>query len=160
LSKFSYKEKNMSNPIVEKLYEERANLWDQMKELNDREIKEERSLDASEKEAWDKMNDRMSEIDARTSELASVEEANKKSEEARAIFESSSPAPVIEKEVEAPSDASILRAMANGEVRSHNFEKRDLTVGADGGLVPQGFYDQIIAKLDENAVVRQFATVV
>ena len=150
----------MSNPIVEKLYEERANLWDQMKELNDREIKEERSLDASEKEAWDKMNDRMSEIDARTSELASVEEANQKSEEARAIFESSSPAPVIEKEVEAPSDASILRAMANGEVRSHNFEKRDLTVGADGGLVPQGVYDQIIAKLDENAVVRQFATVV
>ena len=150
----------MSNPIVEKLYEERANLWDQMKELNDREIKEERSLDASEKEAWDKMNDRMSEIDARTSELASVEEANKKSEEARAIFEASSPAPVIEKEVEAPTDASILRSMANGEVRSHNFEKRDLTVGSDGGLVPQGFYDQIVAKLDENAVVRQFATVV
>jgi len=150
----------MSNPIVEKLYEERANLWDQMKELNDREIKEERSLDASAKEAWDKMNDRMSEIDARTSELASVEEANQKSEEARAIFESSSPAPVIEKEVEAPSDASILRAMANGEVRSHNYEKRDLTVASDGGLVPQGFYDQIIAKLDENAVVRQFATVV
>jgi HK97 family phage major capsid protein len=150
----------MSNPIVEKLYEERANLWDQMKELNDREIKEERSLDASEKEAWDKMNDRMSEIDARTSELASVEEANKKSEEARAIFEASSPAPVIEKEVEAPTDASILRSMANGEVRSHNFEKRDLTVGSDGALVPQGFYDQIVAKLDENAVVRQFATVV
>ena len=150
----------MSNPIVEKLYEERANLWDQMKELNDREIKEERSLDASEKEAWDKMNDRMSEIDARTSELASVEEANKKSEEARAIFEASSPAPVIEKEVEAPTDASILRSMANGEVRSHNFEKRDLTVGSDGGLVPQGFYDQIVAKLDENAVVRQYATVV
>ena len=150
----------MSNPIVEKLYEERANLWDQMKELNDREIKEERSLDASEKEAWDKMNDRMSEIDARTSELASVEEANQKSEEARAIFESSSPAPVIEKEVEAPSDASILRSMANGEIRSHNFEKRDLTKSGDGGLVPQGFYDQIIAKLDENAVVRQFATVV
>ncbi len=150
----------MSNPIVEKLYEERNNLWDQMKELNDREIKEERSLDASEKEAWDKMNDRMSEIDARTSELASVEEANQKSEEARAIFESSSPAPVIEKEVEAPSDASILRSMANGEIRSHNFEKRDLTKSGDAGLVPEGFYDQIIAKLDENAVVRQFATVV
>ena len=150
----------MSNPIVEKLYEERANLWDQMKELNDREIKEERSLDASEKEAWDKMNDRMSEIDARTSELATVEEANQKSEEARAIFESSSPAPVIEKEVEAPTDASILRSMANGEVRSHNFEKRDLDKANDGGLVPQGFFDQIIAKLDENAAVRQFATVV
>ena len=149
----------MPNPIVEKLYEERANLWEQMKELNDREIKEERSLDASEKEQWDKMNDRMSEIDARTQELASVEEANKKSEESRAIFETTS-APVIEAKEEAPSDADILRSMATGEVRSHTFEKRDLTVGSDGGLVPQGFFDQIIAKLDENAVVRQFATVV
>ena len=149
----------MPNPIVEKLYEERANLWEQMKELNDREINEERSLDATEKEQWDKMNDRMSEIDARTQELASVEEANKKSEESRAIFETTS-APVIEAKEEAPSDADILRSMATGEVRSHTFEKRDLTVGSDGGLVPQGFFDQIIAKLDENAVVRQFATVV
>ena len=99
----------MSNEIVEKLFEERNNLWEQMKELNDREINEERSLDASEKEQWDKMNDRMSEIDSRTQELASVEEANKKSEEARAIFEASSPAPVIEKEVEAPTDASITQ---------------------------------------------------
>ena len=144
--------------IVDNLYEERAGLWEQMKELNDREIKEERSLDASEKEQWDKMNDRMSEIDARVQELASVEEANKKSEESRAILETEN-APVIEKE-EAETDASILRKMATGEVRSHSFEKRDLTKGGDGGLVPQGFYDQIIAKLDENAVVRQFATVV
>ena len=44
----------MSNPIVEKLYEERNNLWEQMKELNDREISENRSLDSAEKEQWDK----------------------------------------------------------------------------------------------------------
>ena len=61
----------MSNPIVEKLYEERNNLWEQMKELNDREISENRSLDSAEKEQWDKMNDRMSEIDSRVNELAS-----------------------------------------------------------------------------------------
>ena len=71
----------MSNSIVEKLSDERNNLWEQMKELNDREINEERSLDATEKEQWDKMNDRMSEIDARVQELASVEEANKKAEQ-------------------------------------------------------------------------------
>ena len=150
----------MSNPLVENLIEERAKLWESMKELNDREIAEERSLDASEKEQWDKMNDRMSEIDSRVSELASVEEANKKSEEARAIFEASAPAPVIKEEIAEPTDSEILRSMATGEVRSQNFEKRDLTKSGDAGLVPQGFYDQIIAKLDENAVVRQFATVV
>ena len=83
----------MSNPIVEKLYEERNTLWEQMKELNDREISENRSLDSAEKEQWDKMNDRMSEIDSRVNELASLEESNKKAEEARAMFESK---PVIE----------------------------------------------------------------
>ena len=145
--------------IVDGLFEERAKLWDSMKELNDREIAEERSLDASEKEQWDKMNDRMSEIDARVSELASVEEANKKSEEARAIFEASAPAPVIKEETP-ESDSDLLRKLGKGEIRSLDIEKRDLTKSGDAGLVPQGFYDQIIAKLDENAVVRQFATVV
>ena len=144
--------------IVEKLYEERNNLWEQMKDLNDREISENRSLDSAEKEQWDKMNDRMSEIDARVQELASVEEANQKSEEARDLFDSK---PVVEeKKAEVITDASILRQFATGEVRSHNFEKRDLDKANDGGLVPQGFFDQIIAKLDENAAVRQFATVV
>ena len=149
----------MSNPIVEKLYEERNTLWEQMKELNDREISENRSLDSAEKEQWDKMNDRMSEIDARVQELASVEEANKKSEEARAIFEASAPAPVIKEETP-ESDSDLLRKLGKGEIRSLDIEKRDLTKSGDAGLVPQGFYDQIIAKLDENAVVRQFATVV
>ena len=147
----------MANPIVEKLYEERNNLWEQMKELNDREIEENRSLDSSEKEQWDKMNNRMSEIDSRVQDLVALQEANAKSEEARAMFDSK---PVVEKKAEEKSEASILRRMAQGEIRSHNFEKRDLTKSADGGLVPQGFYDQIIAKLDENAVVRSYATVV
>ena len=145
--------------IVDGLFEERAKLWSDMKELNDREIAEERSLDATEKEQWDKMNDRMSEIDARVQELASVEEANKKSEEARAIFEASAPAPVIKEETP-ESDSDLLRKLGKGEIRSLDIEKRDLTKSGDAGLVPQGFYDQIIAKLDENAVVRQFATVV
>ena len=59
-----------------------------------------------------------------------------------------------------PSDSDLLRKLGKGEIRSLDIEKRDLTKSGDAGLVPQGFYDQIIAKLDENAVVRQFATVV
>jgi len=147
----------MANSIVNALFEERNNLWNNMRELNDREIEENRSLDSAEKEQWDKMNDRISEIDSRVQELVSLEEANKKSEEARAMFDSK---PVVEKKAEDNNEASILRRMANGEIRSHNFEKRDMTKSADGGLVPQDFYSSIIAKLDENAVVRQFSTVV
>ena len=147
--------------LIEKLQEERNKLWEDMKELNDREMNEERTLDATEKESWDKMNDRMSEIDARVSELVDLEEANKKAEENRSFLEDSTTAPVIEaKEEPMETDADIIRSLASGERRSHKFEKRDLTVGSDGGLVPQGFFDQLIAVIDEFAVVRNVATVI
>jgi HK97 family phage major capsid protein len=147
--------------LIEKLQEERNKLWEDMKELNDREMNEERTLDATEKESWDKMNDRMSEIDARVSELVDLEEANKKAEENRSFLEDSTTSPVIEtKEEPMETDADIIRSLANGERRSHKFEKRDLTVGSDGGLVPQGFFDQLIAVIDEFAVVRNVATVI
>ena len=68
------------------------------------------------------------------------------------------PAPVIKEEIAEPTDSEVLRSVA--KVLDHKTLKRDLTKSGDAGLVPQGFYDQIIAKLDENAVVRQFATVV
>ena len=61
------------------------------------------------------MNDRMSEIDSRVNELASLEESNKKAEEARAMFESK---PVIEILLKLKTDGQILRAFVNGEVRS------------------------------------------
>ena len=37
--------------LIEKLQEERNKLWEDMKELNDREMNEERTLDATEKES-------------------------------------------------------------------------------------------------------------
>ena len=113
--------------LIEKLQEERNKLWEDMKELNDREMNEERTLDATEKESWDKMNDRMSEIDARVSELVDLEEANKKAEENRSFLEDSTTSPVIEaKEEPIETDADIIRSLANGERRSHKFEKKEI----------------------------------
>ena len=152
----------MANSLVNKLIEERNSVWEKMKDLNDLEINEERNLDAEEKKQWDEMNDRINEIDSRMKDLVAIEEANKEAESNRAVFENSEAPQMIEEkeEVGEPSDSDILRSMAQGEVRSHNFEKRDLTVGADGGIVPQGFFDQIIAKIDEQAIMRQLATVI
>ena len=44
---------------------------------------------------------------------------------------------------EVRSDADILRSIANGEVRSHSFEKRTL-VSSDN-TVPKSFYDEVFA---------------
>ena len=152
----------MANSLVEKLNEERNSVWEKMKDLNDREINEERNLDAEEKKQWDTMNDRINEIDSRMKDLVTLEEANKKAESNRAVFETSEAPQMIEEKEEAgePADSDIIRSMAQGEVRSHSFEKRDMSVGSDGGIVPQGFYDQIIAKIDEQAIMRQLATVI
>ena len=74
------------------------------------------------------------------------------------FFEASAPAQLSKKKLQ----NLMLIFLENLEKvkLDHTIEKRDLTKSGDAGLVPQGFYDQIIAKLDENAVVRQFATVV
>jgi HK97 family phage major capsid protein len=42
------------------------------------------------------------------------------------------------------NDADTIRALARGEIRSANFEKRDITKGSTGSPVPTSFYDQVI----------------
>ncbi len=44
---------------------------------------------------------------------------------------------------EARSDVDILRSIANGEVRSHTFEKRTLV--SSNNTVPQSFFDEVFA---------------
>jgi HK97 family phage major capsid protein len=44
---------------------------------------------------------------------------------------------------EVSSDADVLRSIANGEVRSHVFEKRTLV--SSNNTVPQSFYDEVFA---------------
>ena len=142
----------MSNPIVEKLYEERNTLWEQMKELNDREISENRSLDSAEKEQWDKMNDRMSEIDSRVNELALSKNLTKKQKKQGLCLNQSLLSKILLKLKKLMDKSFVLLLMEKFVLTTL---KRDLTKSGDGGLVPQSFFDQIIAKLDENAVVRQ-----
>jgi HK97 family phage major capsid protein len=51
--------------------------------------------------------------------------------------------PVVES-VQEKNDADAIRALARGEIRSYNFEKRDITKGSTGSPVPTSFYDQVI----------------
>jgi len=41
-------------------------------------------------------------------------------------------------------DAQLIRSLARGEIRSHSFEKRDVTKSSTGAPVPTSFYDQVI----------------
>jgi HK97 family phage major capsid protein len=116
---------------------ERARAWGEAKSLLDAAAAENRDLSATEQETYDRIN---ADLDERT---AIIEKLQKDMDrEARAA------------EVRVPqvqtadrSDNDILRSLAKGEMRVHTFEKRQMTTGNNGGVVPQGFYDVLQEQL-------------
>lgn len=120
--------------------EERAKAYEAAKEVLDRAAAEGRSLDAAERESVDKafadMDRRKAIIDdmralaAREQEIA---EATATHAEARALT-------VVTEQ----DDAALIRSLARGEMRSHHFEKRDVTKSSTGAPVPTAFLDRVM----------------
>jgi HK97 family phage major capsid protein len=46
--------------------------------------------------------------------------------------------------VPAIDEAELIRSLARGEIRSHSFEKRDVTKGSTGAPIPTSFYDSVL----------------
>ena len=121
--------------------EERAKAYEAAKEILDRAATESRSLDSAERESVDKafadMDRRKAIIDdQRALEMREREIADATASHAEARTVS---APVADQ-----SDAEQLRALARGDVRSLNFEKRDVSKASTGAPVPTSFYDRIM----------------
>jgi HK97 family phage major capsid protein len=139
--------------VLEKLLEQRARLWESMKAHLDAVEKEGRAFTGEADETWTKMNAEMTALDARIAEVQSLEERNRKADEARANL----PEPKSGKEEKkVVTDEDRLRAMVRGEVRSLEF--RDLTklsAGAGANTVATNFYAQLQEHMIENSAIRQ-----
>jgi HK97 family phage major capsid protein len=137
--------------------EERAKAYEAAKEILDRAAAESRSLDAAERESVDRafadmdrrkaIIDDMRSLEMREREVA---EATAAHAEARAV---STVAPV-------QTDAEMLRSLARGEVRSLNFEKRDVTKSSTGAPVPTSFYDRIMELARYTGPMLEVATII
>jgi len=137
--------------------EERAKAYEAAKEILDRAAAEGRSLDAAERESVDRafadmdrrkaIIDDMRSLEMREREVA---EATAAHAEARAV---STVAPV-------QTDAEMLRSLARGEVRSLNFEKRDVSTSSTGAPVPTSFYDRIMELARYTGPMLEVATVI
>jgi HK97 family phage major capsid protein len=46
--------------------------------------------------------------------------------------------------VPAIDDAQLIRSLARGEIRSHSFEKRDISKSSTGAPIPTSFYDSVL----------------
>ena len=100
---------------------------------------EKREMSVEERTAWDAIN---AEMDKRQAHIAEV-----RADDARTADIEASVAFAPEVRVSVPerreSDADIVRKLIAGDIRSYNFERRDLNTVDDSSVVPQSFYDVI-----------------
>jgi len=109
---------------------------------------EKRDLSVEERTAWDAINSQIDNRQDRINEVRAFEQRDARVADALAA------APEVRTEArameEAPSDADLIRAIARGEIRSANFERRNLekaTATKGPEVVPQSFYDVIQEQL-------------
>lgn len=142
----------MSDDMIQRLTEKRANVWEQAKAHLDTVEKEGREFTGEADETWTKLNDELSGLDKRISEVADLAKRNKAADEIRDQFK-----PEAQQEQRTEStDEDRLRAMVRGESRS--FEFRDLsklTAGAGLNTVATNFYGQLQEHMIANSAIRQ-----
>lgn len=121
--------------------EARAKAWEEAKALLDSAAAEKRDLSAEENQTYDRI---MADLDARSQVMETMKaqaEREERAAEAMQGFEAQVKPAVA---VPAIDEAELIRSLARGEIRSHSFEKRDVTKGSTGAPVPTSFYDQVI----------------
>ena len=125
---------------INRQHELRQAAWHEAKHLLDTAGAEKRDLTAEEQEKYDRIS---ADLDTRGAIIEQL-----KADEERAARLDAAAAELRTDEAPAgdDTDAETIRAMARGEVRSFNFEKRDVTTTSTGAPVPTSFYDAVILK--------------
>lgn len=122
--------------------EARAKAWEEAKALLDSAAAEKRDLSAEENQTYDRI---MEDLDSRSLVMETMKaqaEREERAAEAMKGFEAQVKPSVSA--VPAIDEAELIRSLARGEIRSHSFEKRDVTKNSTGAPVPTSFYDQVI----------------
>lgn len=130
---------------IERQLELRARAWEEAKALLDVAAAEQRDLSGEEQASYDRI---MADLDTRAKTIESLQkDAERESRVNAAIAGYEDVArPVVERSATRQNDAELIRSLARGEVRTANFEKRDITGSSTGAPVPTSFYDQVILK--------------
>ena len=125
---------------INRQHELRQAAWHEAKHLLDTAGAEKRDLTAEEQEKYDRIS---ADLDTRGAIIEQL-----KADEERAARLDAAAAELRTDEAPAgdDTDAETIRAMARGEVRSFNFEKRDVLTSSTGSPVATSFYDQVILK--------------
>ena len=123
--------------------EARQQAWHAAKALLDGAAAESRDLTTEEEQSYSRM---MADIDQRSQKIEDLQAAEQRSKDIEASLVD---APEVRemREARPAGEQDVMRQLLRGEIRSHNFERRDLNTSDDSSIVPQTFYDVIQERL-------------
>jgi HK97 family phage major capsid protein len=139
---------------IERQIELRNRAWEEAKALLDAAAAEKRDLSAEEEQKYQRIND---DLNKRSETIKQLQ-----ADEARElhIAEATRGKRTVEETREVQNDADLVRALCRGEVRSVNFEKRDVMTSSTGAPVPTSFYDQIVEHMVVAGPMLQTSTMI
>ena len=125
---------------IKRQHDLRQAAWHEAKHLLDTAAAEKRDLTGEEEEKYQKIS---AELDSRAQIIEQL-----KADEERAARLDAVAAEIRTDEEPAgdDSDAEAIRALAKGEIRSYNFERRDMLTSSTGSPVPTSFFDEVLLK--------------
>jgi HK97 family phage major capsid protein len=128
--------------VLKAQYEARAKDLEVAKAIVDAAATEDRAMTVDEQVTFDRANEEFSRRTKMIDELKSMAASEQEVRAAQAAHQDE--IRPIEFAKPQTNDADTIRALARGEIRSANFEKRDITKSSTGSPVPTSFYDQVI----------------
>ena len=127
---------------IKQQHEARQNAWAEAKALLDGAAAEKRDLTAEENAKYERIS---ADLDSRAKVIETLKaDADRELRAVEAMRGAENQARPVAEVRNEKDDAEAIRAMARGEIRSYDFEKRDVTKGSTGSPVPTSFYDQVI----------------
>ena len=132
----------MSLEYIKQQHEARNRAWEEAKALLDSAAAENRELSADENTKYENIS---ADLDRRAQIIETLKaDADREVRAAEAMrgFEAQAQ-PAGNKSV-AKDEAEVIRSLARGDIRSYEFEKRDITKSSTGSPVPTSFYNRII----------------
>ena len=118
----------------------RATAWEEAKHLLDAAAAESRDLTAEENVIYDRISEDMDNRARVIEQISKDEERAQRLDVAAASVRTDEVAPADDDDTEA------IRSLARGEIRSLDFEKRDVLTSNTGAPVPTSFYSELILK--------------
>jgi len=127
---------------IKQQHEARNRAWEEAKALLDNAAKDKRDLTAEENEKYDRIN---ADLENRAKVIETIkadQDREVRALEAMKGLESQArPEEVV---ASSQTDADAIRSLARGEIRSFDFEKRDVKTSSTGSPVPTSFYNQVL----------------